>query len=299
MVNEKGLNPMSFNDAGRLAETELDRMNIVYNSLSLMQDKDGVSVWKVETKHSSYVMKCFSKAEHRREIANYQALISLGVPTLKVIAQTDISIVLVDIQRSDYRLGIAEDLNDPKIAVLVAIWYRKLHENGHKYANEHMLYDECDCLTLDNISYIKEQTGTGDIQAWKVIEENFDNIKSIAFNQARTLTYNDFYYTNLAVARDECSALVFDYNLLGKGYVYADIRNVCSSLGEEAKAAFLSAYGDYDESEQIVDDVVCPLVTLHFACQRENFPSWATAELDKIRDGRLLTAVKKLLDRAL
>ena len=36
----------------------------------------------------------------------------------------------------------------------------------------------------------------------------------------RTLTYNDFYYTNMMVAKDKSSALMFDYNLLGKGYVY-------------------------------------------------------------------------------
>ena len=37
-----------------------------------------------------------------------------------------------------------------------------------------------------------------------------------------TLTYNDFYYTNLAVLKDGTSAIMFDYNLLGKGYAYAD-----------------------------------------------------------------------------
>jgi hypothetical protein len=77
--------------------------------------------------------------------------------------------------------------------------------------------------------------------------------------------------------------------------VYADIRNVCSSLSEDAKTAFLSVYGDYNEHEMVVDDVISPLTTLHFACQRESFPTWANDELEKIKDGRLLEAVERLL----
>jgi len=130
---------------------------------------------------------------------------------------------------------------------------------------------------------------------WEIIEENFDALKSTAMKLPRTLTYNDFYYTDLAIARNNSSALVFDYNLLGKGYVYADIRNVYSSLGEKAKVAFLSAYGEYNEHEKDVDDVVSPLVTLHFACQREKLPNWAMASFEQLKDGKMLVAVRKLL----
>ena len=186
-------------------------------------------------------------------------------------------------------------MSDPITARLVAVWYKKLHENGRDYANIHPLYDECDYLTLENISYIKEKTGTEGLSVWDVINKNFDKIISIAISLPRTLTYNDFYYTNLAVAKSSSTALVFDYNLLGKGYAYADIRNVCSSLGEEAKAAFLSSYGGYIEYEKVVDDVVSPLVTLYFACQREDFPSWASNELEKLHNGMLLSATEKLL----
>ena len=277
------------------AEAELRQMNISHTALSLLGDKDGVSVWRINSKNNSYIMKCFEKAEYRREITNYRMLISLEIPTLKVIANTDCSIVLEDIEQSSYRLGTADDLNNPQTAALIAAWYKKLHNNGRMYAADHTLYDECDHLIFENISRIKEQTKTSDFQVWTVIEDNFDMIKMIAMQQERTLTYNDFYYTNFAVAKDGSSALMFDYNLLGKSYVYADIRNVCSSLGEEAQAAFLSAYGSYNEKEKDVDDIVCALVTLHFACEREKFPSWAASYLEEIKDGRLLTAINKLL----
>ena len=94
----------------------------------------------------------------------------------------------------------------------------------------------------------------------------------------------------------DVSLFLLTHKLLGKGYVYADIRNVCSSLGEDAKAAFLSEYGDFDENEKIVDDVVSPLVTLHFACEHKLFPNWAAQSLDMVKDGRLLLAVKQLLE---
>jgi hypothetical protein len=59
-----------------------------------------------------------------------------------------------------------------------------------------------------------------------------------------TLTYNDFYWTNLAVSSDRKEALMFDYNLLGVGFRYNDIRNVCSSLSEEAQKVFVDVYGE-------------------------------------------------------
>lgn len=280
-----------------LAESELQCMNIPFNALSLIRQKDGVAVWRVSTDIESYIMKYFDKLEYRREITNYQILTSLGIPTLKIIAYTNRSLLMKDIEHSAFRLGTVEDINDPKIAVLIADWYKKLHDNGREYANTYPLYDECDCLTIENIKVIQNKTNTGDFSVWQMIEENFQTIQSAAASLPRTLTYNDFHYTNLTVARDDSSALMFDYNMLGKGYVYADIRNVCGHLGnEETRAAFLSAYGGFDEKEIIVDNVVCPLEALHIACERKNFPDWGNHLLAMVKDGRLQSAVEKLLE---
>ncbi|MGB4403650.1 MAG: hypothetical protein WBJ96_03410, partial [Limnochordia bacterium] len=175
--------------------------------------------------------------------------------------------------------------------------YKTLHQNGRDYANTHPMFDECDTITAENINKIKEKTGTDGLPVCTLIEDNLDKICSAAIRLPRTLNYNDFYYTNLVVARDDSSALVFDYNLLGKGYVYSDIRNVCCSLGsDDARKAFLTEYGNYDESEKLVDDVVNSLYSLYVACQRESFPNWANDLLDKVKDGTLFTAVKKLLE---
>ena len=98
----------------------------------------------------------------------------------------------------------------------------------------------------------------------------------------QTLTYNDFYFTNLTVAKDLSCAMMFDYNLLGRGYAYADIRNVTVSLEKAARQAFLSAYGAFSPLEARLDRVVSTVVTLHFACQRKTFPAWAASALQSV-----------------
>jgi len=84
----------------------------------------------VMTDDGSCVMKCFEKPEYRREIANYQLLNSIGVPTLTMIAHMNRSLVLEDIENSVYRLGTMEDINSPDIAAQIALWYRVLLQNG-------------------------------------------------------------------------------------------------------------------------------------------------------------------------
>ncbi len=288
------------NTAERFAHSELQRMNIAYDTLSLIRSKDGVSVWRVNSDNGSVVIKCFDKPEYRREIANYQLLKSLGIPTLEFIAHTDCSFVMEDITCSKYRLATEEDTSAPDIAIKIAQWYKILHQNGRGYANTHPIFDERDAITVENIHTIKERTGTDGLPVWTLIEENIDKIFSAATSLPRTLNYNDFYYTNLVVARDGSSALMFDYHLLGKGYIYSDIRNVCSSLGsDDAKKAFLTEYGHFDESEKLVDDVVDPLYSLYVACRRESFPNWANDLLERLKDNTLLTAVEKLLEETI
>jgi len=285
------------NTIQRLAESELQHMGISFNSLALIRNKDSVSVWRVTTASDSYVMKCFDKPEYRREITNYQILSSLGIPTLKVISDTEYSLLIEDIEHSAYRLGNVEDINNAQTSILIARWYKMLHKKGREFANKNPLYDECDSLTLENIRAIQDKTGTDSLSVWRLIEEHFTQIHNTAMSLPRTLTYNDFHFTNLVVARDGTSALVFDYNMLGKGYVYSDIRNVCGHLGnEDAREAFLSEYGLFDEKEKLVDDVVNLLNGLHTACGRRHFPDWGQELLNMVKAGELQSAVEKLLE---
>ena len=86
------------NKTQQFAEAQLK--NLSYNSLALIQNKDGVSVWRVDIGTGSYVLKCFETLEYRREITNYLLLNSLDIPTLKVAAHTNAAIMLEDIGSS-------------------------------------------------------------------------------------------------------------------------------------------------------------------------------------------------------
>ena len=102
----------------------------------------------------------------------------------------------------------------------------------------------------------------------------------------------------LAVAWDGSSALVFEYNFFSKGYAYSDIRNVCGNFyNEKAKAAILSMYGAIDEREVIIDDIASILLALIIACDRKIFPHWANTLLERVKEGRLLAAVEKFVQK--
>jgi len=268
-----------------IIQDELNKLSIAYDGITFLQDKDGVIVARIACGEKSYVIKCFQKEDYKRELKNYQLLASLGIPTIRVIAFTDSALLLEDIDcSSTYRLGIMEDISDSDVARRIAVWYKQLHAQGYGYVCQHgeSMYDEADFFTLENIVYIKEKTGTQNAPAWAVLEKNYAVINEILRNTRRTITYNDFYYTNMVIAKDMSSALMFDYNLLGKGYAYADIRNVLSSLSEESGKAFLEEYGEFDPLEKTIDDVVSVVVTLFFACRRDKFPRWAQVLIDEL-----------------
>lgn len=268
-----------------IIHNELNKLGIACDSFSILQDKDGVTVARIAGNERSYVVKCFQKDEHKRELENYRLLASLNIPTIRVIASTDSALLLEDIAcSSTYRLGIEEDMSDPEVARQIAVWYKLLHSRGYGYfcQSGESMYDEADFFTLENIACIEEKTRTQDAPAWMLLEQNYAAINNLLRKARRTITYNDFYYTNMVVAKDKSSALMFDYNLLGKGYAYTDVRNVLSSLSEEAGKAFLDEYGEFDPVEKALDDVVSVVVTLYLACQRDEFPWWAQALLEEI-----------------
>lgn len=281
-----------------IIRSEADKMGIPCGNISLLQHKDGILVARIESGARSYVIKCFQREDFRREITNYRILRSLGIPTIDVIADTDSALLLEDIDSSPvYRLGTAEDMDDLSAAKSIAQWYRELHQRGYAYVSLHGagLYDEAAYFTKENIRVIAEKTGTQAEAVWRLLGENFDTVSAALKRLKRTLTYNDFYYTNLVVARDRSRALMFDYNLLGKGYAYSDLGNVMFSLSARAKDIFLQEYGAFDPLEAAVDHIVAPIVGLYFACRRSRFPSWA-AQLMEDLPAALPARLQRLTD---
>lgn len=279
---------------------QLMEMGVRNPVCSLIRSKAGISLYRVESECRRFVLKVFDNQEDTREIDNYRMLSELKVPTLPLLRYTANAILLPDVDESlDYRLGVENDMKSPQVAKAIAKWYKELHVKGSKYLmeNELKMYDESDVITLTNMKFVAERTGTADNELWKVMIDNFNLIRNRIDAIPRTLTYNDFYYTNLIVAKDQESAFMFDYNLLGKGMAYGDLRNVTSSLSPEAAEAFLEEYSAEEiEEQKCADGVISPLVTLHFACEQEEFPEWALGSLEELKNGEIFRKLKDWLD---
>lgn len=261
--------------------------------MEILQHKDGVLTERRRAGESTYIVKHFETPDSSREIDNYRILSSLNIPTLQVLSYTDCSITLEDIAASNrWRLGQPGDLSDTSTAAAIARWYRLLHERGRGAVVPEM-YDESNLFTLENIRILPEFTKTTELPVWNVLMNHFDVIRAILNALPRTLTYNDFYWTNLAVSKDGSEAMMFDYNLMGKGYAYSDIRNVTVSLSPDAAQAFLTEYGPVDPLEKAADEVVSHITTLILASKRQTFPGWAEPSRAALHD--IPTRIEKLI----
>lgn len=279
------------------AKAELKKLGIKADSLEEIREKDGIALLRIKTGRKSFVFKYIENEKFQRETEIYEILSSLEVETIKVFAMTEKSILMEDIAKSEkFRLGTKEDMSDPEVAKALAKWYRNLHFTGYGYVEEYGkdLYSENALITKENLAFVKTKTGTKNLPVWKIIEENFAKIKSAIESERKTFNYNDFYYANLVVAKDKSKAFMFDYNLFGKGPAYSDINNVCWSLSEEAKTAFLNEYGEIDEREKIIEEAAMVLVSLFFACKREEFPDWGAELLEELK-GDYIKKIEALL----
>lgn len=281
-----------------LAELHALGMSVNPEDLSKIRSKDGVYVYRVKVGGKTYVLKFFDKGEYTREICAYKTLISLRVPTITVKGFSERALLLEDIENSPrLRLGQEADLLDPDVARALAQWYLKLHSAGTSYVQTHGagLYSELGALTTENLDFLERRTATISNPVWNLAKSNLATIISRARELGNTLTYNDFFWTNLAVSRDRSEVMMFDYNFLGVGMRYSDVRNVCSSLSTEAAQAFLQAYGGYDPMEKDLDEFCSVLVDLASAYQRPQFPRWAHKSLEAVHGGQLEKACRRII----
>jgi hypothetical protein len=268
-------------------QKELDRYGLKDERVSLIREKDGVIVARVWMNRKTAILKCFENADFRREIENYDILRNLEIPTIKVFGKSDRSILLEDLTASDeYRLGEEEDLHDPEVIKAIAGWYKILHQNGCKYVQEHGngMYEEWDLFTLKNIKTVSERFGLRENDAVKDLLASYPLLRAKLDCVPRTLTYNDFYYTNLAVRKDKSQALMFDFNLLGKGSYISDINNVTYWFNEKENELFYSVYGEADEELVLLDRICSPIISLYSAMKRDIFPDWAAEEMNALEE---------------
>ena len=259
-----------------------------------IQDKFGISVFHIVKNNESYVGKYYSDEQihGRREINHYTMLNEIGVPTLNVVAHTDCLLLLEDISASDlYRLGTEDDMSEIRVAHLVGKWVNLLHVKGRNYKGllDLPLLDNINNeLDIEKIYNAIQKSGTEDNPFWSALIENIENIKRNYLQLCNTVTYNDFWWDNLAVSKNYTSVIPFDYNCVYRKYAYADIRHILSVLSDEAGTAFLEAYGDYDENEKAFEDLYWSSTGIIAALNMDELPSWADKFVEMLNNGMLM-----------
>ena len=123
-----------------------------------------------------------------------------------------------------------------------------------------------------------------------------------------TLTYNDFHWANFVVRKDKKAAMMFDFNLMGKGYRFSDFRNVYWFISKEAKTAFDDEYRrlyekkhghlrfEEERLEKRIDDVAGELYQLIGAfIEKATSPEWGNYVRNEALNESLLSKAKRLL----
>jgi len=277
-------------------------------NFQLIRAKSGVYVYKGTYGCAPVVVKYFENEGDRREILNYRILARHGIPTIKTLALAETTLVMEDISVSeDWRLGIAEDLEDTTVAKCLAKWYFTFHENGCAAPELDTLYFEFDSITEDNLKVLTTKLPEA-TELFHFLLTHYEKMREIIYKPSFTLSYNDFYWTNFVVRKDKTAAMMFDYNLMGKGYRFSDIRNACWPMSDDAKAAFSCEYNrlyvgkhkhtraEAEKLEARIDDVMGPIFSLFTALtQHENLPNWAIEYKNDAISGSLLSKAKQLL----
>ena len=304
---DKELNPYP-NITKLIEEDILDTSQKMVQDFQLIRAKNGVYVYRCNYGGIPAVVKYLEKESDRREILNYQILAQCGIPTIKIYAMANASIVMEDISLSeDWRLGEAKDLDDTDVSKSLAHWYFIFHERGINAPGLNKLYFEYDRITKDSLNMLLQKFPEAK-EVFEFILCHYDRLQKLIYKPSFTLTYNDFYWVNFIVRKDKKEAIMFDYNLLGKGYRFSDFRNVCWSMSNDAKSAFVGEYNrlhlekhghtrtEAENLEQIIDDVASELFTLIVAfADHENEPGWVKDSKENALSGALLAKARACL----
>jgi len=282
------------------------------HDLQLIRSENGVHVYRGLYDGKPAVFKRFDKEEDRREILNYRILQRHGIPTIKTFWLGTDSLVIEDINASeDWRLGVEGDMTEIQVAKGLAQWYFAFHEAGAGVPELHTLYFEFDSITEDSLRMLIAKLPAA-TETVKYILSHYDKLRELIYTPTFTLTYNDFHWSNFVVHKDKTAAMMFDYNLLGRGYRLSDFRNVCWSMSDDIKAAFMDTYNglfiekhkysrqEANIAEESIDDVAGTLYALIWAfAERADFPKWAQKQKDEATNGALLAKAKRLFNPSL
>lgn len=270
------------------------------STVEVLSERHGQRLWRLGAGSRSFVLKWLPLAAARVEVGAYRLLHFMGVPTLALLASNEQALLLDDVERSDiWRLANEQDAADEDVARALAAWYRTFHDAGaalvaHGVAPAY-LRRESGALERAALQTAGRRLGLDCEPGWGRALAAVPPLRAALERCETTLNHNDFFWTNVALARRGDRALVFDYHLLGIGTRAGDVRNVTSSLATDAAEAFREAYGPLDEAAVLLDR---PLATLHalvVAARLPAVPRWAEASLEEVRRGDLDAAVEAAL----
>lgn len=266
---------------------------------TLLRQSSQHSVFRVQTRDSSYVVKSFISPDSV-ELHMYGLLKSLDVPTLPVYARTSLTLVLEDMETSqEWRQASEADMDRAEVGRAVAAWYRTLHNAGFSFLNEsgnippylQPWVNEIDPVLA---AAAAEKFGIAASQGWKFILRQIERLKVLYNSFPQTFNYNDFASENLALSRSSTplEAIVFDYDYFKTGTVYSDWRNVIYSLEGAGREAFKEAYGPVNEAEGLLDEPLSTLYGLIIAARRDKFPGWARPLVEAVKNGEMERSIR-------
>ncbi len=263
--------------------------------LELIREKEGVAVCRVRLPEQTCILKYFSRDEDCREITVYQLLGFAGLPSIPLLMYTKRSLLMEDLgAEGRFRLAEETDLRDPEQIRFLARWYRALHRAGREAGALPGFGRETDALTPEGLELLRKRLGPYPGQ--ELMETELHRIQKRIGALEETLVYNDFALENLAASRKGKALFPFDYNRMGWGYSYGDLRNVTVSLPEPMGRLFLEAYGPVNPEEILVDRAIAPLTALIQACGQAQFPRWAEESRRELMDGRVRDAWQRLTE---
>ncbi len=270
-----------------------------------LSEEHGHRVWRVVTAERSYILKWLPEKE-AKEVQGYLLMQEIGVPTLPLYGNTAQALLLEDLGRSEeWRLAVAVDVERAAVGRAVARWYQLLHHAGEEFLAQKgrpgFLTRETDELSPETLLATGRRFGLSGYPAWGLAIEQIELLKAAVGKLSVTLNYNDFYWTNLALSRQEegeLKAIVFDYHLLGIGMRFSDCRNVAGSLSGAARSAFWDTYGEIDPREQLLDRPLSTLYGLYEAARMAKFPPWAEGCREQAASGELEREIEAAVDVA-
>jgi len=250
------------------------------------------TVYRLRGAGTWYVLKWIEQPERSVELRAYELLARGGVPVLPYRAG-ERALLLEDLGHSPtWRLAEEGDMEREETGVAVAKWYRSFHDAGRQLLATMPgafggLRCEAEKVTAAAVQALRDRFNLPEAVIRQAAEQ-IDAIVQAVLRQPRTLNYNDFDWSNLALPRiGGAPAIVFDYHLLGAGMAYSDCRNVARCLRGRAREAFWEAYGAISELERVLDGPVTTLHALLQAAESPRLPTWAGALIEHVRDGTL------------